>query len=141
MSHIVQDLKQVRQFVSNALESGMFSDALEEGNKVYDAIERVSTELHPELGNASILFEIDATELFDDGEGNSSVNWHYCVAHATFSHQAACEFILHIGTSEGEDAYWPHKLEEMRSYGCTKEFIAAYLKAKDMGATRVLFYV
>lgn len=63
-------------------------------------------------------------------------NWHWCLAHATFTHRDACEFVLHIGS----DSYWQRQADEMRSGGCTAEFVDAYLTAKNAGAVRVIFY-
>ncbi len=58
--------------------------------------------------------------------------------HAAFSHREACEFLVHVGPTE--DRYWKHVEHEMREYGCTDDFIAAYLSAKDAGAMRVLYW-
>lgn len=78
------------------------------------------------------LAEIDATEFFED----ESVNWQYCMCHATFSHKEACEFIIHSGDAE----FVNHRSEEMKEFGCTKDFIDAYRKAAKQGAIRILFY-
>lgn len=70
-------------------------------------------------------------------------NWMYCNEHATFSHREACEFILHIGIDpnvEAGDEHWRHVVDEMKTFGCTQEFIQAYLDAKDAGAMRVMFW-
>ena len=45
---------------------------------------------------------------------------------------------MHVGPTE--DRYWKHVEHEMREYGCTDDFIAAYLSAKDAGAMRVLYW-
>ena len=63
-------------------------------------------------------------------------NWRWCVAHATFIHRDACEFVIHIGS----ESYWRQRANEMRAGGCTDGFVAAYLAAKDAGAVRVIFY-
>lgn len=63
-------------------------------------------------------------------------NGHWCMAHATFTHRDACKFVLHISSDE----YWQRQTSDMRVGGCTAEFIAAYLVAKDSGAVRVIFY-
>jgi hypothetical protein len=63
-------------------------------------------------------------------------NWRWCVAHASFAHREACEFVLHIGS----ESYWTLEVEHMRQGGCTEDFIAAYLAAKDAGVVRVIFY-
>ncbi|OHD23793.1 MAG: hypothetical protein A2Y38_17030 [Spirochaetes bacterium GWB1_59_5] len=90
---------------------------------------------------ASVMVEIEAGEFFND-EDPAQANWKFCKEHATFSHREACEFILHIGPkhiSAGKP-YWESFVEDMREYGCTEDFITAYLLAKDLGAMRVMFY-
>lgn len=71
-------------------------------------------------------------------------NWKWCMENATFVHKEACEFILHIGDALGQTPedipYWLHYSEDMRLGGCTEDFIAKYLEAKDNGAERVLFW-
>jgi hypothetical protein len=71
-------------------------------------------------------------------EGDDDVNWIFLVQRAAFSHREACEFLLHVGTSE--DRHWEHVERQMREHGCTDDFIAAYLEAKDAGAMRVLYW-
>jgi hypothetical protein len=84
----------------------------------------------------STLIEIEWD--FEDEEG---ADFQWCLKNATFTHKQACEFILHIGKDEsGSPAYWRSYIEDMRKGGCTEDFIAAYLAAKDAGAVRVLFY-
>ena len=73
---------------------------------------------------------------FDDQDPN----WIWCVAHASFVHREACEYILYIGAQLGDDAYWKLEAEHMRRGGCTEDFIDAYLAAKDAGAVRVIFH-
>jgi hypothetical protein len=82
---------------------------------------------------------IEASELFE----NDNINWQFCVERATFQHKDddACEFILHIGQDPlFGDSYFNLKVAEMREYGCTDEFVAAYIAACDAGAVRVLFW-
>ena len=71
-------------------------------------------------------------------------NWKWCSKHATFAHRDACEYVLYIGGQLGETTddipYWKLYVEDMRNGGCTEDFIAAYLAAKDAGAVRVIFY-
>jgi hypothetical protein len=81
----------------------------------------------------SVLAEIEWK--FD---GDEDVNWRFLVQHAAFAHREACEFLLHVGSAE--DPYWKHVEHKMREHGCTEDFVAAYLAAKDAGATRVLFW-
>jgi hypothetical protein len=83
----------------------------------------------------SRLAEIHARELF----GDENVNWAYCKAKGTFHHSdpLACEFILHIG----EDAEADATMIAMDAFGCTPEFIDAFVMARATGAVRVLFYV
>jgi hypothetical protein len=73
---------------------------------------------------------------FDDQDPN----WLWCVGHAGFAHREACEFVLYIGSQFADDAFWKLEIDRMRYGGCTEDFIAAYLAAKDAGAVRVLFY-
>jgi hypothetical protein len=83
----------------------------------------------------STLIEIEWN--FEDDDPN----WEFCIKNATFIHKEACEFILHIGQDEdGSPAYWHGYIEDMRKGGCTEDFIAAYLAAKDAGAAHVLFW-
>jgi hypothetical protein len=81
----------------------------------------------------SILAEVEWH--FEEGD----VNWRYCKAQASLGHRYANEFILYIG--EAEDGFWVRKMDEMRAFGCTEDFIAAYEAARDDGAMRVLFWV
>ena len=85
----------------------------------------------------SVLAEVDASDFFAE----ESVNWKYCVEHATFVHKDddACEFILHIGGGPGSESYADDTIAEMKAYGCTSAFIDAYTEARDAGALRVLF--
>ena len=87
----------------------------------------------------SILAEVDATELF----AGDNINLRYCVEHASFAHRDddACEFILHIGDGAGSENHADTILAQMKEYGCTPDFIEAYIEARDAGASRVLFYV
>lgn len=92
---------------------------------------------------ASVMVEIEASEFFQNEE--TDINWKFCQERAHFSHRDACEFILHIGPKQGDGEdddtpYWENYAEEMREYGCTEDFITAYLLAKDLGAVRVMFY-
>lgn len=95
----------------------------------------------------SVLAEVNATDLFELAEGqvgtDGNVNWRYCLEHANFAHhdEDACEFILHIGGEPGSESHAANVIEDMRSYGCTPEFIRAYAEARDTGALRVLFHV
>lgn len=85
------------------------------------------------------LASVEASDLFED----ESVDWEFCVERATFQHKSpdACEFILHIGQDPADDdSYFRAKVEEMREFGCTEEFVAAYTAAKEAGAVRVLFW-
>ena len=84
----------------------------------------------------TVMVEIEAGEFFDD----ESVNWKFCVEHATFSHQEACEFILHCGSDEDGDGV-KDTVAAMTEFGCTPAFIEAYREAAREGAARVLFYV
>jgi hypothetical protein len=76
--------------------------------------------------------EIEASDLFED----ESINWKYCRCHATFSHKEACEFIIHSGDPE----FVENTVDEMVSFGCTKDFIESYKLAAASGAVRVLFW-
>lgn len=78
------------------------------------------------------MAEIDATDLFED----ESINWQYCMCHATFAHKEECEFIIHAGDEE----FVEYIVKEMEDFGCTKDFITAYKKAAAEGAIRVLFW-
>jgi len=82
--------------------------------------------------NFIIAAEVDATEMF----GDESVDWQYCMAHATFSHTNACEFMFHCA----EQAYAESKQRDMKAAGCSAEFMAAYREAAESGATWVIFY-
>lgn len=87
----------------------------------------------------STVAEVEASELFAD----ESVNWRYCMREATFSHRKACEFVVHVGdplSADGDVAYCDSRVVEMREFGCTEEFVEAYLEAVEEGATRVLFW-
>lgn len=86
----------------------------------------------------SVVAEVEASALFD----GDNINWKYCVEHATFAHRDddACEFILHIGGEPGSENYADTIIAEMKEYGCTPAFIAAYTEARDAGALRVLFH-
>ena len=87
----------------------------------------------------SVLAEVDASALF----AGENINWKYCVARATFVHRDgdACEFILHIGDGPGSENCADFIIAQMKKYGCTPDFIAAYTEAGDAGALCVLFYV
>ena len=78
------------------------------------------------------MAEVNADSYFED----ESVNWKYCMCHATFSHKEACEFIIHSGDND----FVEHKVEEMKEFGCTEDFINAYKMAAASGAIRVLFW-
>lgn len=80
----------------------------------------------------SILVEVEWH--FEEGD----VNWRYCKAQASQGFRYASGFILYIG--EAEDAFWAGKMDEMRNFGCTDDFIAAYEAARDAGALRVMFW-
>lgn len=84
----------------------------------------------------SQLAEIDASNFFED----ESINWQWCTQFATFEHREACEFVVHIGNADDDLDYAKHKVEQMREFGCTADFIAAYREAVAGGAVRVLFY-
>ena len=86
----------------------------------------------------SVLADVDASALFKD----ESVNWKYCVEHATFVHhdKDACEFILHIGDELGSESHADEIIAQMKACGCTQPFIDAYTEARDAGALRVLFH-
>lgn len=95
----------------------------------------------------SILAEIEASHLFAD----ENVNWRFCTetktgndgmpyyCNVTFVHEHACEFIFHIGEPD-EDRIFKDTIKRMRAYGCTEDFITAYVAAKEAGAVRVCFY-
>jgi hypothetical protein len=85
---------------------------------------------------ASILIEIE-WEFGEDEERDP--NWLYCVQEATFKHDEACEFILHIERDQ-EEFPIEGQLHLMRDAGCTPEFVQAYLDAFNLGAQRVLFW-
>lgn len=78
------------------------------------------------------IADIEATEFFED----ESINWRYCMCHATFSHREACEFIIHAGDPE----FVENRVDEMKDFGCTEDFIKAYVGAAAAGAVRVLFW-
>lgn len=86
----------------------------------------------------SVLIDINWDFDGDD------VNWQFCMEHATFVHKEACEFILNIGDAEdskdGSPAFWRGVVKEMEEAGCTTDFVDTYVRAKDMGAQRVLFW-
>lgn len=67
-------------------------------------------------------------------------NWKWCSEHASFAHRDACEYVLYIGAQSSDGGYWKLEVEHMRQGGCTEDFIAAYLAAKNAGAVRVIFY-
>jgi hypothetical protein len=69
---------------------------------------------------------------------DDDTNWQYCRDNATFSHRESCEFILH--TFLGEDEYFESNINEMKSLGCTEDFIKTYRDARLCGASRVLFW-
>lgn len=48
----------------------------------------------------------------------------------------ACEFIIHSGDKE----FVSNRAAEMLKYGCTQDFITAYVVAAASGAIRVLFW-
>jgi hypothetical protein len=96
------------------------------------------------IGSISLLAEVEASDLFAD----ENIYWRFCVEHANFQHRDAdaCEFILHIGGScpagcEESHCHYAATKRKMFEYGCTQEFIFAYMEAKNLGAARVLFYV
>ena len=78
------------------------------------------------------MAEIEASDFFED----ESVNWQYCMCHATFVHKEACEFIIHSGDYE----FVTSRCREMKEFGCTEDFIKAYKHAAEQGAIRVLFW-
>ena len=80
----------------------------------------------------TVTAEVDATAMFDD----ESADWRYCKDQATFAHAEACEFVIHCG----DDDYVAGRLQEMTAAGCSADFIAAYRRAAESGAVRVLFY-
>lgn len=84
----------------------------------------------------SVLAEIE----WNFGEaGDQDINWKFLNQEATFSHKEACEFILHIGTGS-EDQHSGHVIHKMKEFGCTDDFINAYIAAEKAGATRVMFW-
>lgn len=94
---------------------------------------------HPQLTiTLSPLAEIYADKLF--GHSDDHPNFLYCVERASFQHAEACEYTLHIGDPTEDPPHWEGVVQEMVAYGCTQDFIDAYLAAKDAGAVRVLFY-
>lgn len=86
----------------------------------------------------TVMLEVDASEFFED----ESIDWQYCVKHATFRHKDddVCEFVLHIGSDENGDHY-KIVVDQMTEFGCTPGFIEVYKAAAQEGAVRVLFYV
>jgi hypothetical protein len=83
----------------------------------------------------SVTAEVDAGILFDN-EGQVSIDWHYCAEHATFTHKSACEFIIHCG----DPNFVLNTVNDMKDFGCSKQFINSYKKAAKEGAIRVLFW-
>jgi len=87
-------------------------------------------------GGGSDVIELTKTaEILRDFD-DEDPNWIWCMAHASFAHREACEFILYIGSDDHSSLH----VEHMRKGGCTDDFVAAYLAAKDAGAVRVIFY-
>lgn len=82
----------------------------------------------------SVMAEVEATDLFED----ESINWQYCVKHASFTHNDAdvCEFIIHSGNGE----FVENVVKEMKDFGCTQSFIEAYKDAAQRGVIRVMFW-
>jgi hypothetical protein len=79
----------------------------------------------------------DVYWVFEDGDTDHE----YCKKYATFTHNNACEFILHIGSDLHEDdSFYANQLRRMKKGKCSKQFIKTYKKAAKRGATRVLFY-
>lgn len=85
----------------------------------------------------SQIAEIDADDFFEDDD---SVDWRWCVEHATFKHQEECEFIIHIGDTKDDITLFENTIESMRAFGCTQDFLHCYRAAMEAGAIRVLFY-
>ena len=84
-----------------------------------------------------LLGSIEATKLL----GAENVNWSWCVAHATFTHRDACEFIVYIGSNIGDvDSAYRSTLASMREHGCTDAFVSAYTQAARIGALYVMFH-
>ena len=84
-----------------------------------------------------LLGSIEATDLF----GDENINWQWCVAHATFTHRDACEFVVYVGPSIGEaDSAYRSTLASMREHGCTEAFVSAYTQAAKIGALYVMFH-
>lgn len=85
----------------------------------------------------SVLVEIE----WEFPDGDDDINWKFLNQEANFSHRDACEFILHIGAGEAkQDAYWSNMVHRMKEFGCTDDFIDAYIAAKNTGAMRVMFW-
>ena len=89
------------------------------------------------LPHFSTMAEIEASEFFTNDQQDETPDWHWCNKNATFSHNDACEFIIHCGDKEFAES----KAERMLKGGCSKEFVSAYKLAAASGAVRVLFYV
>lgn len=85
-----------------------------------------------------VLAQIEASAYI----GTENPTWDWCRMNATFTHRDACEFIIHIdGLVDNPESFTAMKIAEMLNGGCSKSFVAAYAKAAEMGANRVLFYV
>ena len=100
--------------------------------------------------------KLDSIAQIEWDFGDENADWKWCMENATFSHREACEFILYIGDAALESvlcqglrvtflqangtSYWEMFSTKMREDGCSAEFIAAYLEAKDAGAIFALFW-
>ncbi len=95
--------------------------------------------------------KLDSIAQIEWDFGDENADWKWCMENATFSHREACEFMLYIGDAALEALdfvlcqgngipYWEMFSTKMREDGCSAEFIAAYLEAKDAGAMFALFW-
>ncbi len=86
---------------------------------------------HPKV---SVMYEVDATKMLI----GKNPNWNFLSQKSMFAHQDRCEFILFTG--------WPRQseiaqmLSEMRSFGCSEDFVKAVNIAIDSGVRWTLFY-
>lgn len=90
------------------------------------------------LSGIYMLAEYDATDLFqDNSDGTPSADWKWCLDHAQFQHQEACEFMIYVG---GETEDFLYSLKEMSEQGLSQKFISHLKHARDVGAKWAMFY-
>lgn len=85
------------------------------------------------LSEVVLVATYDATDLFKD----DSPDWKWCVDHASFSHNSACEFMVYCG---GSTLDFKCMLGQMEEQGASQKLISHIKHARDIGAKWAMLY-